>query len=48
MRKQSEKALDKLHDANKGKIRYRKRRQQDRETSEELKKYKGKFFDNTI
>lgn len=48
MQKQKKKALDQVHNDIKGKIRYRKRQQQDRETSEELKKYKGKVFDNTI
>lgn len=48
MKKQQYKALDKLHDTSKGKIRYRKRQQQDRESNEELKKYKGKSFDNAI
>lgn len=42
MQRQKKKALDQFHDDTKGKIRYRKRQQQERETSEELKKYKGK------
>ena len=48
MKKQPYKALDKLHDDDKGKVRYRKRKQQDRESSKELKKYKGKPFDNAL
>lgn len=42
MQKQKKKALDQLHDKEKGKIRYRRRQQEDKESMEELKKYKGK------